>query len=73
VVSDARVSDGDLPPRPPGPFGLCSACANQFLVRSGRGSVFSRCDLHKVDDRFPKYPRMPVVTCTGFKRREAVD
>jgi hypothetical protein len=27
------------------------------------------CLLHKTDDRFPKYPRLPVETCAGYERR----
>jgi hypothetical protein len=28
--------------------------------------VFSRCELAKTDPRFPKYPRVPVISCDGF-------
>ena len=47
--------------------GLCNLCAHQQVVRSGRGSVFSLCQLSKTDDRFPKYPRVPVTDCDGFR------
>ena len=50
--------------------GLCDSCAHQKIVRSGRGSVFSMCLRHKTDDRFPKYPRLPVERCPGYERRE---
>ena len=50
--------------------GLCDSCAHQKIVKSGRGSVFSMCLLHKTDDRFPKYPRLPVERCLGYERRE---
>jgi hypothetical protein len=53
------------------PFGLCDSCVHQRLVRSGRGSEFSLCRLSASDPRFPKYPRMPVLECEGFERREA--
>jgi hypothetical protein len=33
--------------------------------------VFSLCRLSKVDPRFPKYPRLPVLECTGYERRAA--
>lgn len=49
-------------------FGLCSSCEHQQIVKSGRGSVFSLCQLHKVDKRFNKYPRVPVGACPGFKQ-----
>jgi hypothetical protein len=50
--------------------GLCDTCKHQKLVKSGRGSVFSMCLLHKTDDRFPKYPRIPVERCSGYEKRE---
>jgi hypothetical protein len=55
------------------PFGLCSACAHQRLVGNTRGSRFSLCGLARTDARFPKYPRMPVLRCDGFERREIED
>jgi hypothetical protein len=50
-------------------FGLCAACAHQRVVGNTRGSTFSLCGLSRVDDRFPRYPRMPVGACPGFRRR----
>ena len=47
------------------PFGLCDGCAHQKLVGNTRGSTFSLCLLARTDDRFPKYPRMPVTRCAG--------
>jgi len=50
--------------------GLCDTCMHQKIVRSGRGSVFSMCLRHRTDERFPKYPRLPVGRCTGYERRK---
>ena len=50
--------------------GLCDSCKHQKIVRSGRGSVFSMCLRHRTDERFPKYPRIPVESCPGYERRE---
>jgi hypothetical protein len=50
-------------------FGLCDRCRHQRLVRSGRGSVFTMCLLARTDPTFPKYPRVPVIECSGFDRR----
>jgi hypothetical protein len=36
-------------------------------VTSDRGSVFYLCELSKVDPSFPKYPRLPVLECRGYK------
>jgi hypothetical protein len=31
------------------------------------------CELSKVDRRFPKYPRLPVLECEGYERAEGRD
>jgi len=54
-------------PRPPA--GLCDACRHQKLIRTGRGSEFSMCLRSKTDERFPKYPPVPVRACPGFEPR----
>ena len=51
-------------------FGLCDACVHQREVGNTRGSTFSLCGLARTDPSFPKYPRMPVLRCEGFVRRE---
>jgi hypothetical protein len=51
------------------PFaGLCASCINARRMESDRGSVFTRCELSLNDSRFPKYPRLPVLTCSGYER-----
>ena len=49
--------------------GLCEACRHQRLIRNTRGSVFSMCELSRVDPAYPKYPPMPVLECRGFEAR----
>lgn len=49
--------------------GLCSLCAHQRVVVSGRGSTFSLCLRAREDSRFAKYPRVPVLTCAGYEPR----
>ena len=56
-----------MPTRPPA--GLCDSCRHQFIVRTGRGGEFSRCERSKTDPRFAKYPRVPVEKCPGYERR----
>ncbi len=46
--------------------GLCADCAHAQIVRSDRGSVFYLCTLSATDARFPKYPRLPVISCEGY-------
>ena len=50
--------------------GLCAACAHGRTVVSGRGSTFWLCQLSASDPRFTKYPRLPVLRCAGFARRD---
>jgi len=51
--------------------GLCDRCAQQRLVPNTRGSVFSLCRRSGDDPAYLRYPRVPVVSCAGFERREA--
>lgn len=46
--------------------GLCARCRHRQLVTSARGSRFVLCQLARHDKRFPKYPILPVLRCTGF-------
>ena len=50
--------------------GLCATCRHMRVIRSDRGSVFYLCELSKVDQRFPKYPRLPVLSCSGYEEDE---
>ena len=49
--------------------GLCDSCVHQKLIRNTRGSTFSLCERSKTDNRFPKYPRLPVARCAGYEER----
>ena len=51
----------------PDPAGLCGTCVNCRRVVSDRGSVFYRCGLHDTDPSFPKYPSLPVLSCSGYE------
>lgn len=53
------------------PAGLCDDCRHQRLIRNTRGSAFSLCELSKTDERFPRYPRLPVAACAGYSPVEA--
>ena len=50
------------------PAGLCDRCRHQRVVRNTRGSSFSMCGRAKKDERYPKYPRLPVLECGGYER-----
>ena len=48
------------------PAGLCATCVHLRLLASKR-SVFVRCGLAATDPRFPRYPGLPVVACSGYE------
>jgi len=47
--------------------GLCPSCKHMFPVETPRGSAFIMCKLSKLDPSFPKYPRLPVLECSGYE------
>jgi hypothetical protein len=51
--------------------GLCADCIHARRIESDRGSVFFLCQLAQTDDRFKKYPRLPVLSCIGYERKVA--
>lgn len=50
--------------------GLCRRCLHARTITSVRGSVFWRCRVHDTDARWPKYPRLPVLTCPHHTQLE---
>ncbi len=46
--------------------GLCQSCTHSRKITSAHDSVFYLCQLGFTDPAFPKYPRLPVLTCAGF-------
>jgi hypothetical protein len=53
----------------PVPHGLCATCRHAETVTSDRGSKFVFCGLSRIDPQFPKYPRLPVLACSGWELR----
>jgi hypothetical protein len=56
---------GDTPKDPD--RGLCRTCEHSRRIESERGSIFIRCELSLDDSQFPKYPRLPVLVCGGYR------
>jgi GNAT superfamily N-acetyltransferase len=48
--------------------GLCASCRHVQVITSARGSRFSLCERSRTDARYPRYPRLPVLTCAGYER-----
>jgi hypothetical protein len=69
AASDAiyalSVKDKESPS--PSAAGLCDNCAYMRLIVSDRGSKFYMCALSATDSRFPKYLRLPVLQCAGYR------
>lgn len=47
-------------------IGLCLTCVHSRKIQSNRDSTFILCKLSQTDPDFPKYPRLPVLTCAGY-------
>jgi hypothetical protein len=54
----------------PAQAGLCADCVHARRIESNRGSVFIQCELSVSDPRYLKYPRLPVFSCDGYKKKE---
>lgn len=46
---------------------LCSRCRFMRVMKSDRGAAFYLCERSATDAAFPKYPRLPVLQCSGFE------
>ena len=53
--------------------GLCGECDLARVVETRRGSRFYLCERSRDDASYARYPRLPVVRCAGFVRRDAGD
>jgi len=47
--------------------GLCAQCVHSKEIRTDRGSAFTMCLRSFSEPQYPKYPRLPVLTCAGFE------
>lgn len=52
-----------------GRIGLCATCRHARRVPTPRATYW-RCGLSAGDPRFDKYPRLPVLRCGGYERKE---
>lgn len=49
------------------PAGLCASCRHARRIRNRRSSTFFLCERSRTDDRYPRYPRLPVLRCPGHE------
>jgi GNAT superfamily N-acetyltransferase len=48
--------------------GLCASCRHVQRITSARGSTFYLCERSRHDASYPRYPRLPVLSCAGYER-----
>ena len=51
--------------------GLCLSCRHVYVVPARTGQRYYRCERSSTDERYPKYPRLPVRRCEGYDPRGA--
>jgi len=51
-------------------IGLCSLCRHARVQRNAEGNQFWRCGRADSDDRYLRYPPLPVSACHGHERGE---
>jgi hypothetical protein len=49
--------------------GLCATCVHAQRILSSKGSSFYLCRLSETDDRFRRYPALPVLRCIGYEAK----
>lgn len=49
--------------------GLCASCRHVRVVATPR-SQFLLCERSRTDPSYARYPRLPMLACAGFERRE---
>jgi hypothetical protein len=65
MPDDTHAADGE---RDADRAGLCARCVHVRRTENDRGSVFYRCDYAHIDPAYPKYPPLPVLRCSAFRR-----
>lgn len=58
------------PPAIRHPAGLCADCRHHKVTGNRRGSRFYLCERSREDARYPRYPRLPVLSCPGYEKGE---
>ena len=53
-------------------LGLCTDCHYTKSIVSGKGSQFSLCLRSETDSHYSKYPRLPMLQCSGYERQQSL-
>lgn len=51
--------------------GLCARCAHARVLRTRRGTTYLLCRRSHSDPSFARYPKLPVLSCPGYKENAA--
>ena len=51
-----------------GLIGLYASCRHARVVRANTGTTHFLCELSAHDERYPKYPRLPVLAGPGYRK-----
>jgi len=68
-LQDVSAGPEQQPRRGRPEVGMCASCLHRREVRNTRGSSFSLCLRSRDDPSYPRYPRLPVLSCRGYERR----
>jgi hypothetical protein len=60
-------SDPQRDPQTDSESGQCGLCQHVRIIRNGRSDFFL-CERSVDDDQYPRYPRLPMVGCGGYKQ-----
>lgn len=61
------MTENNKTSRDPSRVGLCADCRYAQQIESVRGSTFYLCERSASDQRFQKYPSLPVIQCSGHQ------
>ncbi len=53
--------------------GLCATCVHSRVIENARRSRFYLCRLSETDERYRRYPQLPVVECSGYEAASEAD
>ena len=49
-----------------GQVGLCASCRNARIIPGAKGATYYLCELSAENETYPRYPRLPVLSCPGY-------
>jgi len=50
--------------------GLCADCRHARAIRAASERGYIQCLRSRTDPRYPKWPRLPILSCPGYEQGE---